>query len=85
MAPRAWHCWLTIRTRPIRERRRWYGSIGSRTTCPPIRRHGYFFKLFALDGQLPDLHEPTKKDLERAMDGHILAQATTMGTFGRQG
>ncbi len=49
--------------------------------CPPIGRHRYFFKLYALDTVLPDLHHPTKSKLEAAMDGHILAQAVLMGTY----
>ncbi len=49
--------------------------------CPPIGRHRYFFKLYALDVVLPDLHAPTKADLERAMQGHVLARATMMGTY----
>jgi len=51
--------------------------------CPPIGRHRYFFKLYALDTVLPDLHRPTKAKLEAAMKGHILAQATLMGTYQR--
>lgn len=51
--------------------------------CPPIGRHRYFFKLYALDGLLPDLHRPTKAKLERAMTGHILAEAALMGTYQR--
>jgi Raf kinase inhibitor-like YbhB/YbcL family protein len=49
--------------------------------CPPIGRHRYFFKLYALDTELPDLGQPTKADLENAMRGHILAQAELMGTY----
>jgi Raf kinase inhibitor-like YbhB/YbcL family protein len=49
--------------------------------CPPIGRHRYFFKLYALDCELPDLHAPTKAVLEQAMTGHILAQAQLMGTY----
>jgi hypothetical protein len=49
--------------------------------CPPIGRHRYFFKLFALDTVLPDLKHPTKAQLEQAMQGHILAQAQLMGTY----
>lgn len=49
--------------------------------CPPVGRHRYFFKLYALDTLLPDLHKPTKAELERAMQGHILAQAQLIGTY----
>jgi hypothetical protein len=49
--------------------------------CPPIGRHRYFFKLHALDADLPDLKQPTKAALERAMTGHVLATATLIGTY----
>lgn len=49
--------------------------------CPPIGRHRYFFKLFALDAVLPDLKHPTKAQLEQAMQGHILEKAELMGTY----
>lgn len=49
--------------------------------CPPIGRHRYFFKLYALDTILPDLHRPTKATLLKAMEGHILGQAEVMGTY----
>ncbi|HUF26114.1 MAG TPA: YbhB/YbcL family Raf kinase inhibitor-like protein [Gemmatimonadaceae bacterium] len=51
--------------------------------CPPIGRHRYFFKLYALDSTLGDLGTPTKAKLERAMKGHVEAQATLMGTYAR--
>src|SRR5687767_3428387 len=51
--------------------------------CPPIGRHRYFFKLYALDRTLGDLGTPTKKELEKAMQGHIVAQAELMGTYQR--
>src|SRR5262245_61830694 len=51
--------------------------------CPPIGRHRYFHKLYALDTQLGDLGKPTKADVERAMKGHILAQAELVGTYQR--
>ena len=51
--------------------------------CPPIGRHRYFHKLYALDVVLPDLGNPTKKDLERAMEGHIIARAELVGTYQR--
>jgi Raf kinase inhibitor-like YbhB/YbcL family protein len=52
--------------------------------CPPIGRHRYFFKLYALDCKLPQLAQPTKAELEKAMQGHVLAQAELMGTYQKQ-
>lgn len=49
--------------------------------CPPIGRHRYFFKLYALDTALPDLGAPTKARLEQAMEGHVLARAELVGTY----
>ncbi len=49
--------------------------------CPPIGRHRYFHKLYALDAMLPDLQQPSKSKLEAAMKGHILAEAQLMGTY----
>lgn len=48
---------------------------------PPIGRHRYFHKLYALDTKLPDLGTPTRAQLEKAMQGHVLAQAEIVGTF----
>ena len=50
---------------------------------PPVGRHRYFHKLFALDVLLPDLGAPTKAQLEKAMAGHILAKAELVGTYER--
>jgi len=49
--------------------------------CPPIGRHRYFHKLYALDSMLPDLGKPTKAKLEAAMQGHVLAHAELVGTY----
>ncbi len=49
--------------------------------CPPIGRHRYFFKLYGLDDVLPDLGNPTKAQLEKAMQGHVLTQAELIGTY----
>jgi Raf kinase inhibitor-like YbhB/YbcL family protein len=49
--------------------------------CPPIGRHRYYFKLYALDTVLPDLKTPTKAALEKAMQGHILGETELMGTY----
>ncbi len=51
--------------------------------CPPIGRHRYFHKLYALDGVLPDLKQPTKAALEKAMQGHILTHAELIGVYQR--
>lgn len=51
--------------------------------CPPIGRHRYFHKLYALDTMLPDLKHPTKVRLESAMKGHILSQTEIVGTYER--
>ena len=52
--------------------------------CPPVGRHRYFHKLYALDTVLPDLGTPTKDALERAMSGHVIAQAELVGTYARR-
>ena len=49
--------------------------------CPPIGRHRYFHKLYALDAVLPGLNKPTKAALEKAMKGHIVAEAQLIGTY----
>jgi Raf kinase inhibitor-like YbhB/YbcL family protein len=49
--------------------------------CPPVGRHRYFYKLYALDTVLPDLHQPTKAQLEAAMRGHVLAEAQLVGLY----
>ena len=51
--------------------------------CPPIGRHRYFHKLYALDIVLPDLGKPNKKELEKAMEGHILSETALVGTYQR--
>ena len=51
--------------------------------CPPIGRHRYFFKLYALDTMLADLKSPTKDQVVSAMQGHVLAQAELVGTYER--
>jgi len=52
--------------------------------CPPIGRHRYFFKLYALDTRLNNLHEPAKPVLLKAMQSHVLEQAEIIGTYRKQ-
>lgn len=51
---------------------------------PPIGRHRYFHKLYALDVVLPDLNNPTKLKLEQSLAGHILAEALLIGTYQKE-
>ena len=55
--------------------------VGYGGPCPPIGRHRYFFKLYCLDTQLPDLGQATKASVEAAMKGHVLEQAELVGTY----
>jgi Raf kinase inhibitor-like YbhB/YbcL family protein len=56
-------------------------STGYRGPCPPIGRHRYVHKLYALGTVLPDLHKPTRAVLLKAMEGHILAEAEWFGNY----
>jgi Raf kinase inhibitor-like YbhB/YbcL family protein len=49
--------------------------------CPPIGRHRYFFKLYALDTVLDGLNNPTKTQLEKAMEEHLVGNAELIGTY----
>jgi len=52
--------------------------------CPPVGKHRYFHKLYALDVVLPDLTRPTKAKLEKAMEGHVLSKAELIGLYQRK-
>ncbi|HEY4735629.1 MAG TPA: YbhB/YbcL family Raf kinase inhibitor-like protein [Gemmatimonadaceae bacterium] len=58
-----------------------WGKVEYGGPCPPIGRHRYFFKLYALDIELTGLSAPTKADLERAMTGHVIETGELMGTY----
>jgi len=49
--------------------------------CPPVGRHRYFFKLYALGVVLSGLYKPSREALEEAMHGHILAQTELIGMY----
>ncbi len=61
-----------------------WGRTGYGGPCPPSGTHRYFFKLYALDTELNLLKSATKRDLERAMEGHIIEKAELMGTYKRR-
>jgi len=64
-----------------REGRNDWKRTGYGGPCPPIGRHRYFHKLYALDAELGDLGEPTKAEVEAAMQGHLVGQAELVGTY----
>ena len=68
-----------------RQGRNDWGNAAYGGPCPPIGRHRYFFKLYALDTTLPDLGQVTKAELEHAMQGHVLAHAQLIGCYARIG
>jgi Raf kinase inhibitor-like YbhB/YbcL family protein len=58
-----------------------WGRTGYGGPCPPIGRHRYFHKLYALDVVLPDLGTAAKVRVEAAMKGHVIAHAELIGTY----
>ena len=58
-------------------------STGYSGPCPPVGRHRYFFRLYALDQRFDGLHEPTRGMVDEAMSGHVLETAELMGTYER--
>lgn len=65
----------------VREGRNDWKRTGWGGPCPPIGRHRYFFKVYALDIMLGDLGSATKPELLKAMEGHVLAQGELVGTY----
>ena len=58
-----------------------FGEVGYGGPAPPDKRHTYVFKLYALDTKLDLPDKSTKVDVEEAMEGHIVDQATLTGTY----
>ena len=52
--------------------------------CPPIGRHRYYFRLFALDLVLPDLGQPSRAKLLTSMEGHVVVSCELMGTYQKE-
>ena len=90
---RIWDHWVVFnippKTKKIEENSQPLGTAGKNTSgklnyegpCPPDREHRYFFKLYALDQELDLLEGATKTEVEKAMQGHILAKAQLMGRY----
>ena len=60
------------------------GKLNYQGPCPPDREHRYFFKLYALDTLLSLPQGASKKEVEAAMQGHILVQTELMGRYERK-
>ncbi len=61
-----------------------FGKLGYGGPCPPPGKpHRYFFRVFALDVTLAVKPGADREELERAMQGHVLAQGELMGRYGR--
>jgi hypothetical protein len=62
-----------------------FKKVGYNGPCPPPgKAHRYFFKFYALDGPLSLKSGATKQDVEKAIQGHVLSHAETMGTYQRK-
>jgi hypothetical protein len=61
-----------------------FGKIGYGGPCPPSGTHRYFFKIYALDADVPLDAGASKRELLKAMEGHILAQGQLMGKYKRR-
>lgn len=61
-----------------------FGRYGYRGPCPPSGSHRYFFKLYALDIPLQERERMTKEEVEKAMEGHVLAKGELMGTYAKK-
>jgi len=61
-----------------------FGRNGYGGPCPPFGTHRYFFKLYALDSRLSLSENARKADVEKAMQGRVLAQATLTGLYSKK-
>jgi Raf kinase inhibitor-like YbhB/YbcL family protein len=60
-----------------------FGKVGYGGPCPPKGRHRYVFHLYALRDELSGLTSPNRKQIDAALKGHVIAEATLMGTYQR--
>ncbi|MGQ9517097.1 MAG: YbhB/YbcL family Raf kinase inhibitor-like protein [Anaerolineae bacterium] len=75
---------LEVLTNGARHGKNSWGRLGYGGPCPPAGTHRYFFRLFALDVSLDLAPGAAKRDVQTALQGHILAQGELMGTYARR-
>jgi len=59
------------------------GTLGYTRPCPPDREHRYIFRLYALDKMIDLVEGASKKEVESAIEGHILEKAVLIGRYQR--
>jgi len=59
------------------------GKPGYWGPCPPRGRHRYFFHLYALKDEISGLKSPKRKEINAALKGHVIEEATLIGTYQR--
>lgn len=58
-----------------------WGGTGYRGPCPPIGRHRYYFRLFALDCDIQEKYIPTRDKLMIVFQKHVVEEANLIGTY----
>ena len=61
-----------------------FERLGWGGPCPPVGKHRYFFKLYALDAPLPTNEPLTRNSLYDALQGHVIEYAEWIGTYQKQ-
>lgn len=92
----SWIHWLVWNISPsspnIEENSKPEGAIEGRNSfnktsyggpCPPGGTHNYWFKVYALDEKMEMGPESDEKDLQKAMEGHVIEKAELAGTYSR--
>jgi Raf kinase inhibitor-like YbhB/YbcL family protein len=67
----------------VRQGKNDFGNLGYGGPCPPSGTHRYFFRIYALDAMLELSLGSTRSQVLKAMEGHVLAEGTLVGKYGR--